>query len=303
MSWVKRNLYFVISCVLAVVLLIAAGWYCYSSWQSNDANWQKLSQDYTTLQQLPPIDQTNLDMVRQQTKEVHQRVAQMQEWFPPIPAIPNTNQYSDQHMAFAVRQTVGELRAAAAEHNVMLQPEFDFSFSLQESKAVYDPNSWDQLAKQLGEVKAICDILFESRVSELDAVQRERTADDVNNIGGGGATQPDYIDSTSITNQYVVITPYQVTFQCFTPELGNVLSSFANQKHTFVVKTLNIEPEEAMAGGAMEPGVGQYGQYGQYGATMPTFPRGGPAITVIDEKKLKVVLQVDVVKKLPAAGR
>jgi hypothetical protein len=297
MSWVKRNLYFVISCVVAVALLVAAGWYCYSSWQRNDANWQELSQDYSQLSQLLSKNPgagnetvTNIDTAREQARAVQQRVAELEKLFTPIHGIPNTNHFDDHMMASAVRQTVGELRAAAAAHSVTLPAEFDFSFTLQEGKIVYDPNSWDQLSKQLGEVTAICDIVFSSRVTELDGVQRERTADDVN-PNGATVAAPDYIDSTSVTNQNnVVITPYQLTFQCFTPELGSLLSSFANQPHTYIVKTLNVQPQEFMPG--MEPG-----------GMQPPIVNARGAATVIDEKKLKVVLQVDVVKRLPAPGR
>lgn len=330
MSWAKRNLYFLISCIVAVALLGAAGWYAYSSWQSNNAAWEQLSQAYAQLSQIAskPIGAgnakvDNITTAREQTKEARDRVAEMEKFFAPLRPIPNTNVFNDRLLAFAVRQTVSDLRSAAASHNVVVPPEFDFSFSLQEGKAIYDPTSWDHLAKQLGEVRGLCDVLFASRIIQLDSIQRERTADD-NAATTAGATQPDYLDSTSLTNGNTVITPYQLSFQCFTPELGFVLSSFANQPHTFVVKTLDVQPQELVPGGygGGYPMAGGYPGGGYPGGGYPNNPYAGgepgnaaqpgmfpmvipgrPLPTVIDEKKLKVIMLVDIVKILPAQGR
>ena len=52
MSWAKRNLYFLISGIVAVVLLGAAGWYAYSSWQTNSAAGDSLKAAYDQLAQI-----------------------------------------------------------------------------------------------------------------------------------------------------------------------------------------------------------------------------------------------------------
>jgi hypothetical protein len=259
MSWAKRNLYFLVSCIVAVVLLIASGWYCYSSMQSNNAVWAQLQEAYGKMKTIAdkPIGAgnetvNNIEAAKQQAKQVQVRVEEMRKFFVPVRGIPNTNHFDDRMLAFAVRDTVSQLRAAAQSHNVTLPmsaPEFAFSFTLQAGKISYDANSAEMLSKQLGEVKLICDTLFACRINALDAVQRERTADDSNPANGASVGANDYTDSISLTNGNVVITPYQVTFECFTPELANVISSFANQQHTVVVKTLNVLPVDSMMGG------------------------------------------------------
>lgn len=300
MSWAKRNLYFLISGVVAITLLGLAGWYCYSSMQSNSANWEQLNQDYQQLAQYAskPVSAgndkvNNIEAAREETKDAVARVASAEKYFLPIPSIPSsTNRLDDRALAFAVRETVAQLRTAAAEHNVIIPQDFAFSFSLQEQKAVYDPNSWGQLAKQLGEVKFICDTLFACRVGNLDSVQRERTTDDTSLTAGTGS--PDYVDSIAVTNGSIVIAPYEVTFHCFTPELGAVLSAFANQSHTVIVKTLAIQPEDLM-------GMGEGGMM-QQPNQFTINPRNGLPV-VIDEKKLRVTLALDLVKILPQPGR
>jgi hypothetical protein len=301
MSWAKRNLYFLISAIAAVVLLGAAGWYCYSASQSNNANWDQLQQAYSQLKTLadknpgPGNDTvTNIDTARQQTREARQRVAEMEKFFTPVPGIPNTNHFNDRALAFALHDTISQLRSSAQAHNVTLPtstPEFAFSFTLQAGKVIYDGNSLETLSRQLGEVKLVCETLFSARVSALDAVQRERTADDAN-PSNSGMSANDYTESTSLTNGNIIITPYQVTFECFTPELSAVISSFANQQHSVVVKTLNIQPVDlntAMENTAM--------------TTTPMLAARGGLPTAVDEKKLKVIMLLDFVRILPAQGR
>jgi predicted negative regulator of RcsB-dependent stress response len=313
MSWAKRNLYFLISCIVAVVLLGAAGWYCYSEWQSNNSHWEELSGAYgqlTTISQKNPgagndaVD--NIKAAKEQAQDVKVRVVEMEKFFAPVRGIPDTNHFEDRVLAGAVRNTISQLRSSAAQHSVTLpgtqmqmagqqqQSDFAFSFTLQAGKTVYDPNSWDQLSKQLGEVKTICDILYSCRINALDAIQRERTADEGGN-NGMSASGPDYLDNTSVTNGNTVVTPYQVTFECFTPELGNVLSSFANQQHTIVVKTLDVQPVDAN-NGMMEGSMMQ-----NNGMPSVVNTRGGLPV-VIDEKKLKVIMLLDFVKIIPAQG-
>jgi hypothetical protein len=287
MSWAKRNLYFLISCVFAVGLLLAAGWYCYSSWDANGAAGDQLKQAYDQASQIAskPIGAgtTNIAAAKDQLKEVKERTEAVRKFFVPVPGIPNTNHIEDRAFAFAVRSTIADLRADAQQHSVTLPADFAFSFALQQGKAVYDAKSTAQLAKQLGEVRALCDVLFSSRVISLEALQRERTGDDVN------ATQADYLDSTSITNAIAIITPYQITFRCFSQELARVLAGYANQPHGIVVKTLTIEPAEVATTDTTTPAT-----------AAPVVP--GRLPSVIDEKKLKVTMLVNFVKLLPGQG-
>jgi hypothetical protein len=324
MSWAKRNLYFLISCIAAVLLLGAAGWYCWSSHQAYTTNTEQLKSAYAQMKQFadkpmgPGNEQVdNIKTAKEQTEQAKQRVAELEKFFTPVKGIPDTNKFNDNRMmAFAVRETVSQLRSAAQAKAVTLPttmgPEFAFSFSLQMGKTIYDPNASEMLSKQLGEVKTICDTLFGARILALDSIMRERTSDDAN-PQGAMTLQPDYIDAISLTNNNMVVSPYQVTFQCFTPQLGSVLSGFANQSHTIVVKTLNIQPVDlAGMGGYGSPGYGNpgYGNpgYGNPGGYNPvpnpqTPQRAGALPTIIDEKKLKVVMLVDFVKIPPAQSK
>jgi hypothetical protein len=290
MSWAKRNLYFLISCVLAVGLLGAAGWYCYSSWQSNNSSWEKLNQDIDELTQLGNQKDDKVDNIKtagEQAREARGRAEALRKFFLPVPSIPNTNRIDDRGLARAVRDSITQMRVTAAQNNVMLPQDFTFSFSAQREKAVYAASSAEQLAKQLGEIKVLCDTLFSNRVISIESLQRERTSDDA------AAATGDYLDVMSVTNNNIIVTPYQATFRCFSPELANVLTSFASQPDGIVVKALNIEPEDLAA--ADTPG-------GTTGTPAAMAIHGGLPV-VVDEKKLKVTMLIDFVKIIPGQGR
>ncbi len=305
MSWVKRNLYFVVSCAVAVLLLGAAGWYCFSEWQGNNAETDQVHQAIGELQTLTskPItaDGENIDVARGETKQAQELSGKLRKFMTPIPPVitsTSTNGIQDRELAFAVRDTIRQLRLAAAEYNVALDiPDFAFSFSAQRDKAVYAAPSRDQLVSQLGEVKAICGILFSNRITSLISLQRERTADDVN------GTQPDYIEFISVTNNNLIVTPYQIAFRSFDGELGGVLAAFANQPHGIIVRSVEIEPADVDTSqtGVMNPGLGGGGGGGTPTAGVPGV-KGGLAV-VADEKRLKVTMLLSLVKLVSAPGR
>lgn len=317
MPWIKRNLYFLISCVLAVVLLGAAGWYCYTQWQGNNQSWDLLNQAYSDLKTLnsSPITPTteNIDAARAEAKQAQELASGLRKFLTPIPSIPNTNKIDDRALAFAMSDTIRQLMLSAEANHVELPQDFAFSFSAQRGKVVYAALSRDQLARQLGEVKAICDVLFTNRINSLQSLQRERTADD---LAGGGGTTPEYLEFTAVTNNNTIIAPYEVSFLCFDQELSGVLSGFANERHGMIVRTLGVEPAEAATteGGApqtptMPEGYGPrgYGPRG-YGGMTPGMPQAqettiGGLPVVVDEKKLKVTMLLELVRIIPTPGR
>lgn len=306
MSWAKRNLYFLIGCVVAVALLGAAGWFCYLNWQGNNASWDALQQAYDQLKQLsnktPTPNRENIEAANAQVKDIQAVTGNLRKFLTPIAPYP-PGKIDDRTLAFAVRETIRDLRTGAGA-NITLPPDYAFSFSVQRDKTVYAPQSWGQLAQELGEVRTICGILYSNRINSLDGIQRERNADDLaamNGGGGGGTTisqQPDYLELISVTNNNTVQTPYQVTFQCFDTELGGVLAGFANQPYGIIVRTLDVAPADlatADMSGQM-PAVTPGGM-----AAAPTLRGGLPVI--VDEKKLKVTMLLEVVKIIPMPGR
>jgi hypothetical protein len=114
---------------------------------------------------------------------------------------------------------------------------YGFSFSAQQPLVKFAPGSLDNLSVQLGEVKAVCEVLFRAKVNSLDNLRRERVSPDDNQ-----GPQSDYHDQKSVTNELGVLTTYEVAFHCFTPELAAVLAGFSSSQSGFVVRSMNVEP-------------------------------------------------------------
>lgn len=314
MSWAKRNLYFLIGCVLAVALLIAAGWYCYSEWQGNSASSDSLKQAYDQLNQIggktPTPSTENIEAASQEAKRARELAIGLRKHLAPIPSIPNTNNVDDRSLAAEVRNTLGQLTASAQANHVVLPQDFAFSFSAQRDKVAYATAGRDHLARQLGEVKVLCGVLFSNRIDSLELLQRERSADDI----GGTGSQNEFIEAVSVTNNDTIVTPYQITFTCFDPALSEVLAGFANQSYGIMVRTLEVEPAETTPGepGMMMPqGMPPAQMENRYqpnvyqpnvGGATPLATKGGLPV-VVDEKKLRVTMLLELVRIVPTPGK
>ena len=258
MGWIKRNLFFVIGGVLALGLLAAAGYYDYASWARNQAAYKKLTEIYNTLSDAakkkpsPGNDKTNnIAAADEQTKQLKDWIDQAKNYFQPVPRVPASGPLSNESFERALIATIKQLQDTAAAANVQLPPQFDFSFTTDVGRLNFAPGSLEPLSVQLGEVKAISEIIFSARVNALDEMQRLRASDDDLN---GQATDylPDYLIEQPVTNDLAVLTPYRVTFRGFSPEVAQVLEAFAASPHGFIIKTFSLEPDSAaaMAGAA-----------------------------------------------------
>ena len=299
MAWIKRNLFFVLFGIVALGLLAAAGLYDFKSWKHNTTALENLNKNYNTLQQLneqsPSAGNEKVDNIkaaREQRDELHGWVRQTGKYFEPISTIPvpnSTNGVTSERFAAALRRTIDQLEHDAANAGVIVPPKYSFSFEAERSLVRFDPAGLDPLATQLGEVKAICGILFAARVNSLDNLRRVR-------VSGDDATGPqtDYFEEPAVTNNLAVLTPYEITFRGFSQNLANVLAEFASSPSGFVVKSVNIEPAgtaAALSSDATAPAAAP--------APSGVAPGRGGLQTVLNEQLLRGTLVVEVVKLLP----
>lgn len=324
MDWVKRNLFFVISGVVALLLLGGAGFYIWKGWDRNATAYNSLTEVVGTLKGLTEQKPSpgnakvnNTQMAKDQDKEVRSWNEKAIRSFAAIDSIPardGTNSVSAAAFSSALQKTVDQLRREAEAAGVILPPKCDFSFTAEKDRLTFSAGGLDMLAAQLGEVSAITRVLFAARVNAIDGIQRVRASDD-------DLTGPvtDYIDQRPVTNDLAVITPWVITFRCFTPELAGALSGFATSTNAFVVKALNVQPASMagmpggvvpMMGGEMPqpmPGrtIGGEGYVGYFqppppqpGIAPPTAGKGGLQ-TVLKEQLLRVTMEVNIVKLAP----
>jgi len=281
MGWLKRNLFFAIGVAVAVVLLALAALYVVTSVAANQKNFDKLNELYSTLGGVKPgsDNQDNIDAARRQADELRQWVRKTRDRFQPIAPIPSTaNGLTDDAFASALHRTITQMTREADTANVVLPPQYNFSFQAQSDKVRFaPPGSAEKLAAQLGEVKAIADVLFAARVNGLDAIQRMKVSDD---DAAGGA---DYIEDQPVTTDLATLTPYQVTFRGFTDQIASVLAGFANSSHGFIIKSVSVQPSDLAATST------------DAAAPAPA-PTGRNPQTVLDERMLRVTIMVEVVK-------
>ena len=316
MAWIKRNLAFVIGGAVALGLLIAAGFYIVSSLNANDAARDKLAETYNTLDGLikqtpsPGNDKVNnIQIATDQQKQLADWINSATGYFQPIPSIPPDFQDNGNSAVFrsALATTIKQMQDQAASVSVLLPPNYGFSFEAYRNQLNLSSASLAPLAVQLGEVKALTDILFAARVNSLDSIQRLRISD-----SDASGPQSDYLDDHATTNDLAVLTPYAVTFRSFTPEISQVLASLAASKYGFIVKSVSVQPAGASAspdqsGQASMPGLPMPGLPPP---SMPTLgyapaqpaaspPAKGGLQTILKEQLLRVTLQIEIVKLLP----
>ena len=311
MAWIKRNLFFVIGGIFALGLLGAAGYYNYEGWSHNEAAYGRLKGIYDKLksinsQKIGPGNEKvdNVKAAKDQEVQLREWIRQAGNYFKPIAPVPNlgTNAISSEAFAGALRRTIDQLQHEADTASVTLPPRYAFSFAVQTTTVKFAPGSLGPLAEQLGEVKTVAEVLFAARVNTLDGIQRVRATED--DVGG---QQTDYFEGRSVTNNLAVITPYQITFRSFTPEVGEVLARFASSPHGFIVKSISVQPAGASAAGSPEMPMAPMTPTPYMAPPPPVAPQPVPAApagrgglqTILNEQLLRVTMVVEIVKLLP----
>ncbi len=346
MDWIKRNLVFVIGALVALVLMGLAGWYSFSGWQNSSEQTSKLSEGYTELKRLKGLNPSpgegkinNIELAKEQQKEAQAFLAKLGTRLKSIPALPEGTNIASKDYKAVLQDTISELQREATNNSVILPPKYNFSFEKQAGLVKFADGTLQPLAIQLGEVKAICEILNEAKVNSLEGIRRERVPGSPDDLAG---TPTDYLDLVSTTNELSVITPYEVTFRCFTPELANVLAGFARSPYGLLVKAINSEnaPASTFTDTAAvqpvfyaqpvvapqpypRPGIGEEsgrpgGRYGGVGAGGYRSPYAPPAPAPVaqpvvaasaaksslqvflKERELRVTMLIHVVKLLPS---
>ncbi len=334
MDWIKRNLLFVIGSVVALVLMGLAGFYLWTGLAKNEEALTKLNESYAKLGELnkqrphPGDDKTdNVKAAKEQEAAVRGFISRTSKVLQQVPAIPGSTNVDSAALAAALRQTVDQMRKDASARGVQIVTNYHFSFTAVKDRIMFDRAGVAPLATQLGEVKAICDVLFAARVNAIDSIRREKVS--VHDTEAQLTT--DYLDHATITNEIALLSPYEISFRGFSPEIAAVLAGFANASYGFVVRAVNVE-QSSGAGAALATGYGEiapvaapynpnpYGnRYGPGGGRRgfaeeggftppaPVAPAPGTAPvgrgglqTLLDEKQLKVTMLVEVVKPVVA---
>src|ERR1043166_1755928 len=283
MSWIKRNLSLVISGVITLGLLGFGGWYLWSAMQKNqeiDKNINQAKADIDNLLNRDPTPTTsNLYTAKRELDKVQTFITQAKRQFPPTPppAVPLNNE----SFKNLLERTIDDLHREASNAPVaIVTSNYFFSFEYWRIPVNFPPESLRPLSERLHEVQTISSILFKSHIKALVSIQRAM-------VPGERTTGPDYLSRSAHTNAETstVSWPYEIVFHSFTPELGAVIEGLERGQYGFFIRGIQVEP-------AFEEKLQQ---------KFPPPPRrtnvlSGTLTTIIEERPLKVVLRLDVIK-------
>src|SRR5215213_9358794 len=121
MSWIKRNLYFLIGSLSALVLMGLAGWYLFSNYQRNNQMLEKLNEQYNTLNELNnqnphpgnmPKGPDNIQAAREQQVQLRDFIGKTRKFYQRIPRIPATEgaKVSSQEFTTGLRSTLDRMQ-------------------------------------------------------------------------------------------------------------------------------------------------------------------------------------------------
>jgi hypothetical protein len=243
MAWIKRNLFFFIASILAVALIGVGGWYFYVEYTAEGQTHEKITEDYDTLRQLNtqnphpgkaggPVD--NVQTAKDQQASLRAWIESTRPFFRPVPQSGSLADFPTQ-----LDNSVAELQRKARDNGVSVPTGYYFTFLAQKNMLAIPYNILPQLASQLAEIKVICGILFDAKINALESIRREAlSSDDTNG--------PDYLppNERTASTPLADLTPYEVTFDCFSGELASVLGSFAASPYGLVVQTIEVEPTQ-----------------------------------------------------------
>jgi hypothetical protein len=313
MPWIKRNLFLVIGGAVALILMGLAVFFLLTKINEAEEVTQTLNSQTETLTSLvnrdphPGTDKVdNIRAAKEALNKLEGFMAEVKQYFQPVPY---PRQLDNRQFRALLDKTVSELQQDAQISGVRVPNNYWFTFSTHERSVNFDPKALEPLASQLAEVRMLCDILFNSKINSLDGLKRAAVA------GESSASSQDYLSAKSVTNEWAVVTPYEVTFRGFSGELGSVLDGFLRVPHCFVVKNVAVEPAPAVQTadammpfgrpgfpGGMDPSLAsRYGLRPQAAPVQPAVrpaTRRGPS-TILDEKMLRVTLSLETVKAKP----
>src|SRR5262249_50783725 len=129
MTWIKRNLYFLIGALVAFGLLGLAGWFFYSKWQLNNDILAQLNGQYGELQNLngknphPGAGKgDNIKAAKEQQQQLRAYLQKARAYFQPIPRIPDAPKPSSQDFSSALSRTIEQLLRDSTNASVTLPP-------------------------------------------------------------------------------------------------------------------------------------------------------------------------------------
>lgn len=323
MLWIKRNLFFVIGSAAGVILLGVAIYQLLGQMSLDKEVRGRLEQRFEDLryEYNKPVfpDQKNINLVRADRDRLMQFIANGLAVFKPVEPVKFVG---EQGFKTELEKILDYLNKEAKSKNVAVPTNYAYSFQKQKTLIRFEYGSLGILARQLAEVKAICQVLFDAKVNRLESIQRAKASLD---DAATDAPASDYVQRPIQSNAVAMVMPYRVTFRCFSSELTDVINGLMQSPHGFLLRSVEVEPVPLEFGGSgPQPGTGMDTSPGTPPPMPPTrwpgrrlppgvtppmgfAPPGAPPgsgsgalnpnrlVTLVNEKPFRVVLYIETV--------
>ena len=319
MAWIKRNLLFVVGLFVAGLLIGAGVFYLLQQMERAAAATSDLEDKNKKLETLvgndPYPEKKNIELAKVEQVRLGKFQSEALTFF-------QTNQVPtdldpERFQTLLLTTIVGLDREAESSGTKLPAMDYSFSFAPEKGNTQIPVKMLGQLAAQLGDIRAISRVLFRAKIHSLTSLKRTGTV--TNDYGNADILTGKKPGTDPITG--ALIRPYEIQFQTFSSELGEVLAGFANAPETILVKAVNIQKgtltTEVAAVPVASPLLGGFGggrldpalaaRYGLNRAPTPQPVAAAPAAStkageiVVDESPIQVTLALEVVK-LPAPG-
>ncbi|MCX6863514.1 MAG: Amuc_1100 family pilus-like protein [Verrucomicrobia bacterium] len=319
MSWIKRNLAFVISLAVAAALLIGGAVFLFSAQSEAEAATGELEakkNEYDTLVKREPYPNAkNIDLAKAEQARFNTLKTQALATFSQYPSV---GVLDDASFKALLTRTISDLEHSAERKGVKLPTgadsssgsasKYNFTFNSQRRELRLPPNTLQPLVLALTDIREFTELLFASKIHSLLHIKRSPIG--TNELAGSG----DILSKKVSTNTVIGagIYPYEVQFQCFSSELGDVLTRFVGASNAYVLKTLNVDrpsSDDSAEAAPVNPAAGMMAMMSRYGlrpgmGTMPPSqanpsapaPSGKVGDIVLEQKPIKVTLGFEVVR-------
>jgi hypothetical protein len=303
MAWIKRNLLFVVGLAVAVVMVGGAGFYLYTAWDAQsaaEAEFQSKNQKLDELVKAEPYpNEANVKRAREEQDRVEKFKTEARRRFGVAAAPPGLNNASFKAL---LENTIAQLTHSAEQAGAKL-PEggYAFTFSEQRKQFQIPDRALAQLAVHLSDVKDICDVLYGARIHSLLYVKRPMVGTN-DNSAASELLAGKKVSTNAVTGAAVY--PYEISFQCFSSEIGSVLAGFRDAGQAYILKTINVErgtttDAAAAMPVAMTPQAMMMSRYRMGPQAAPAAPPTNPNEPALEPKPLRVTIGLDIVKLSP----
>ncbi len=235
MAWIKRNLIFVISIAIGVLLTGYCGWLFYGDLGQNSSVKEELEGLKTQISSLKskPLfpSPENLAAAAADQQQVRQFLSDFHGIFPD-PAPPEKMEVHA--FQYFLQKYVADLKAAASNAGVQLRPDFNFAFSEQLVSVSLVSDDVPPWLDQMADIKTIAGILYDAKVNYIETIQRGAVSESDRNYEALGAKP--------VTNDTHILRPYKVVFRSFSREIASVLQGLAKSTNCFLVRDIDVRP-------------------------------------------------------------